>query len=320
MAINTNTLRDVILRVLATQPVARIEAATDAVRTPAFRIGQMLQAQIAAMLPNDRSLIDVEGVHIDVKLPFPVPLGQTLQLQVIALEPRLTFAMQRAASGAGDAPVSMSESVRRLAAVLETLSPDAPAPETARAAPVLAAPPSDTAAFAERLKTLIAGSGLFYESHQAQWIAGERPLDDLMREPQAALKSTGDAVHPEASPMVQQQLGVLDTRQIAWSGEVWPQQYVEWRIEEEARHEAASVEAPRAWKTSLRLQLPQLGDVTATLSVRGDEVRLAFDDLQSQAMGPVRSGQPTLQHAFARSGLRLLDVAVRQSPQSGITS
>ncbi len=37
------------------------------------------------------------------------------------------------------------------------------------------------------LAATFAGSGLFYESHQAQWVAGERSLDALRQEPQGRL-------------------------------------------------------------------------------------------------------------------------------------
>ncbi len=335
MALNIHALRDAVSRLLATQPVARIEAATDAVRTPARTIGQILQAQLVAELPNGRSLIDVEGVHVDVKLPLPARVGETLELEVLALEPRLTFSWLGRDTGAQRDAVSVSASFRQLAAVLEHLSAEAPgrsstralaapapspagepeaaSPAAVRAAPLLSSPPVDTAQFAERLKTALTRSGLFYESHQAQWLAGERPIADLMQEPQAALKSTNEAVHPQTVPIVQQQLTVLDTGQIVWVGEAWPRQSLEWRIEEEGRHEASDGETPAAWKTSLRLTLPQLGDVTATLSIRGDDVRLAFADLNPDAAGAVNAGRPALHTALANAGLRLSDFVVRDA-------
>ena len=37
------------------------------------------------------------------------------------------------------------------------------------------------------LKDAVSKSGLFYESHQAQWVAGEKSLVDILREPQGRL-------------------------------------------------------------------------------------------------------------------------------------
>ncbi|HDR9731995.1 TPA: flagellar hook-length control protein FliK, partial [Burkholderia aenigmatica] len=43
------------------------------------------------------------------------------------------------------------------------------------------------AALRAALAQAVSESGLFYESHLAQWLAGQRPLAALMREPQARL-------------------------------------------------------------------------------------------------------------------------------------
>lgn len=306
---NINALRDALALLLKTSPVPLIEAAADAPRTPARTVGQLLQAQLVAELPNGRSLIEIEGVRLDVKLPVPARIGDTLKLQVLALEPRLTFALVREPASAGAGAVAMSESARRLTAVVERLSREAPLPAVA-APPVLASPPADTAALAASLKSALSRSGLFYESHQAQWIAGERPLGELMQEPQAALKGAAGGVHPQAIGLVQHQLEVVDTRQLVWHGQVWPDQPLEWRIEEEAGRETATGDAPPVWKTTLRLSLPRLGEVSATLAIRGEQVHLAFSNLAADTKSAVRSGQTALREAFGNAGLELLEMKV----------
>ncbi|MGL6041084.1 MAG: flagellar hook-length control protein FliK, partial [Deefgea sp.] len=55
-----------------------------------------------------------------------------------------------------------------------------------QALPLFVAKP-DTAQLAGQLAGRLAESGLFYESHQAEWVTGQRPLQMLLREPQAAL-------------------------------------------------------------------------------------------------------------------------------------
>ncbi|KVT52660.1 flagellar hook-length control protein FliK [Burkholderia ubonensis] len=64
-----------------------------------------------------------------------------------------------------------------------------------------AAPP--VVALRAALAQAVSESGLFYESHLAQWLAGQRPLAALAREPQARLLAPADA-HPPAAD------GVLD--------------------------------------------------------------------------------------------------------------
>ena len=318
--INANALREALARVLSTTPVPRVEIEADVTRTPARTVGQLLQARLVADLPNGRSLIDVQGFRFDVKLPVPLRMGATLQLEVLALEPKLTFALLGTPGGANADAVSMSDSVRHLAALLDDLSSETSAAPTSRTAPALPAPPENAAALAEGLKGALTLSGLFYESHQAQWIAGERSLEELMFEPQAALKRTAEPVHPQATALVQQQLETLDTRQIVWTGQVWPDQSLEWRIEEEPRHDQAGVEAPSTWKTSLRLTLPQLGEMTATLSIVGNDVRLTLSAADADARATLRAGEPALRTAFERAGLTLVGVGVPEDAADGAHS
>ncbi|WP_306714621.1 flagellar hook-length control protein FliK [Burkholderia dolosa] len=48
------------------------------------------------------------------------------------------------------------------------------------------------------LAQAVSASGLFYESHLAQWLAGQRPLAALMREPQARLAAAPTPAQPDA--------------------------------------------------------------------------------------------------------------------------
>ncbi|MCU9952360.1 flagellar hook-length control protein FliK [Burkholderia sp. BKH01] len=65
-------------------------------------------------------------------------------------------------------------------------APSSAAASSTSAARETAAPPS-VAALRAALAQAVSESGLFYESHLAQWLAGQRPLAALMREPQARL-------------------------------------------------------------------------------------------------------------------------------------
>ncbi|HDR9877944.1 flagellar hook-length control protein FliK [Burkholderia cenocepacia] len=83
--------------------------------------------------------------------------------------------------------------------------PAAPAtPASAQASSVAAArdalAPPPVAALRAALAQAVSESGLFYESHLAQWLAGQRPLAALMREPQARLATALAPVDPEAVP------------------------------------------------------------------------------------------------------------------------
>jgi hypothetical protein len=331
-----------------------IELPKDAVPLPARALGQLVQAQVVAELPSGERTLEIEGARVDVKLPVNARVGDTLQLEVRSVDPRLTLAL---VGNTVAAPVEMSESLRRLATILRQIgaspggsagprgttvpapiltstmpaaatsaSPltirDGAAPVSAAAntaavhsatdaRPIVAGPPHDTSAVAELLKLALTRSGLFYESHQAQWVSGERLLAELMLEPQAALKATGDPVHPQAVGIVRQQLEALDTRQIVWQGQVWPDQVMEWRVEEDRSEPKSAGEMP-VWRTSLRLKLPRLGRVTALLALQGDEIRIAFRELDADTRTLVRDGQAALRDTMASAGLALLELKVRE--------
>ncbi|NOK57077.1 flagellar hook-length control protein FliK, partial [Burkholderia thailandensis] len=62
-------------------------------------------------------------------------------------------------------------------------------PQSAQAAAQAALAASPAAALSLALAQAVAQSGLFYESHLAQWLAGQRTTAELAREPQARLAS-----------------------------------------------------------------------------------------------------------------------------------
>ena len=55
---------------------------------------------------------------------------------------------------------------------------------------------------AASLSKALSTSGVFYESHQSQWVLGERPVGDLLNEPQGKLslalrgEQSGQAARP----------------------------------------------------------------------------------------------------------------------------
>src|SRR5688500_13322237 len=89
VSINTNALRDALALLLRSAPTLPVEIAADTARAPTRAVGQTFQALLVAELPNGRSLIEIQGFRLDVKLPMPARIGDTLQMRVLALEPRL---------------------------------------------------------------------------------------------------------------------------------------------------------------------------------------------------------------------------------------
>lgn len=157
-------------------------------RLPRLNPGQQVQATVLSQLPSGRFLVQVNGQALDVNLPPDTRPGARLELRFVGYQPRPTFLLAGEIPAAGRTTVNLSDTARYIGALLERASRLAePAGALTRATPVLPAPPADARQLAVALKTALAESGLFYESHQAQWVAGQRSLPELLREPQARL-------------------------------------------------------------------------------------------------------------------------------------
>ena len=203
--------------------------------------------------------------------------------------------------------------------------------------PVLPDAPVDTARAAAALRESIAASGLFYESHQAEWVNSQRDTATLLREPQGRLSpllaaaATPDAppdvgsgtaaatvparagpdglpgqpLHPDAASIVSQQLNALEARHVAWSGEIWPGQPMRWEIGEGEGDRPGSRDEPaeRVWSTCVELELPRLGRIAARIVFRasGLTIRLAADLPATDTLVAARAGE--LGAALAAAGL-----------------
>lgn len=155
-----------------------------------FTPGQQVQAKVLGALPNGRFLVLVDNRQLDLNLPRNTQPGTTVDLRFVGNQPRPTFIMaSEPAAAPGRAAVNLSDTARFIGALLDkanALSGGQASP-LARSAPVLSAPPAGTQQFAVALKSALSESGLFYEAHQAQWVAGDRSLGELLKEPQAQL-------------------------------------------------------------------------------------------------------------------------------------
>ncbi|MBP0636498.1 flagellar hook-length control protein FliK [Cupriavidus sp. AcVe19-6a] len=89
---------------------------------------------------------------------------------------------------------SLSATARAILAVMESAGPQPVKPGT----PLLPAPPAagSMQAAAAALANAVGQSGLFYESHLAQWVSGARPLSTILQEPQAGVPRPASQAAP----------------------------------------------------------------------------------------------------------------------------
>ena len=144
----------------------------------------------------------------------------------------------------------------------------------------------DTSTLASVLQRTVETTGLFYEAHLAEWARGERFLEHLQLEPQfdwqprAGAGARGaEAPAAEQVTVLAQQLQTLDQQRFAWNGEAWSGQPLHWELgrdPEASREGVDAADAGGAWRTTLRLKLPALGGITATIRLDGERVAMTI--------------------------------------------
>jgi len=196
-----NDIQNQLALLVKTSAPPLIEVADSPLEAPQWVPGQRLPAHVIASLPNGRFQVQVESQVLDMNLPRNSQPGEKLELTFLAASPRMTFALTQELQSSLPTPansgVTLSDTARFLGALLQkgntasasgTLVENRTATaELARTAVVVPGAPPATREFAQALHTAVSQSGLFYESHQAQWVTGERTLASLLQEPQAHL-------------------------------------------------------------------------------------------------------------------------------------
>lgn len=185
--------------------------------------------------------------------------------------------------------------------------------EAAAAGPLMKAATPQAQAIAEALRNGITLSGLFYESHQAEWVAGTRALADLRREPQAAPASDDGRTDAGVPALVRQQLDMLDGQPLQWRGELWPGLPLQLAIQRDtdARHpqkedEAAADPAAEAgWQGQIISTLPSLGRITARLRLAGEHLQLELVSAEHGSSTRIAEAALTLHDSLRAAGLTL---------------
>ncbi len=158
-----------------------------------FELGQKLQGSVQTQVGPNLFKVSVSGQLVQMELPPSTRPGDTVAVQVSALQPRLAFSMVNSAN-----PLATPEELGATARMLSSMSQQAPEKAFVRAAqsaPLWATPqPPESKQLAGLLQEALSSSGLFYESHQAQWLGGARSTAQLMIEPQNLAPEQAKAV------------------------------------------------------------------------------------------------------------------------------
>lgn len=347
-------------------PITPVTAILDSQSTPAeFVQGQKYQALIELRLLNGNSRVSVANQLLQMRLPENFQPGNKLELIFLSHEPKLQFLVfNETPMDAEKDTASISTTGRFLGTLMQDTFKQAstnttnttPTPSVTSPTPILINPPTNSTELPGLLQKAIIESGLFYESHLAQWINGENTLENLHQEPQGKLMlvtadisiartvapqkqiatqqdakgvtpdiSTAKTVvsnslspempvHAQAIPLVQQQLTTLETGHLLWRGEVWQGQSMEWDIYEQSEDKEKENELNHAaqWHTQIRLSMPQLGDITATIALNAQGISIKMNTSRLETASLLRNNQLPLTMDMQLAGLNIQSVEVQQ--------
>ena len=203
---------------IALRPAPPAQEITD--KLSGLVAGQRLLAEIQSLMPNGSYRALINQRNVTLALPFAAKSGDTIELEVTESDGKLTLAVvATAGSESGrDEDGSAATSLSRTGQLISNLLGG---PRDGKGGPVAlplngnqpisTSPPTDAQELLPLLKQAITTSGMFYESHQAEWVEGRYSKEQLLQEPQGKLA-------PQTPlPQLQQPSTIGDTSVISGS-------------------------------------------------------------------------------------------------------
>jgi hypothetical protein len=232
--------------------------------------GQLYQGRVMARLDDQNFLVALNGSALKMALGTTTQIGEQISLRYMGGFPTPTFLLYSQLQSVSH--TSISDTAQLINQFLNA-SGDKKSPARLEAQqPVTSSPFNPAAKIAGDLRQALVMSGLFYESHLAEFMVGKRPLSAILQEPHNQPATT-------LTSLVPQQLQILEQQRLLWHGEVWPKQEMEWEITRRDQQESDNgdpAEDADAVKMDSRitLHLPRLGEVTANISYDHGRMRI----------------------------------------------
>ncbi|GAB2883830.1 hypothetical protein GCM10027046_10410 [Uliginosibacterium flavum] len=130
---------------------------------------------------------------------------------------------------------------------------------------------------------------------------------------QAGKSSAAKAVAEPLMPIVQQQLEALASHQMTWQGQVWPGMQMQWDVSDpDHQRTSGDEELPQIWRSTLRLQLPRLGDVQAQLVFGPQGLSVQIDTDNGVSAQRMRVAQAQLQSSLEAAGVPIIQLQVSE--------
>lgn len=177
---------------------------------------------------------------------------------------------------------------------------------------------------AHKLQQTLSSSGIFYESHVADWAEGKLSLVDLMREPQAQLGKASTNManttlddQANLAQIIHLQLDALEQQKIAWQGHLLPKLPFQWSITQQEQHaHTASNEPEPSWQSVVRFELPNLGVVAATINFHAGQLQLFLSTDTEETASKLKEHTIELSQALEGAGAPIKSLLVKRDEQA----
>lgn len=133
--------------------------------------------------------------------------------------------------------------------------------------------------------------------------------------PPSRIAGQGEIADARTLPLVSRQLNMLNTGLFVWQGEAWPGQTMDWEVEDREANPETGDE--NGWRTTLRLDLPNLGRVTGVINLSGNELRLSLATDSPESASLMDVGLVELRERMGNAGIEVKGVAVRHEELEG---
>jgi hypothetical protein len=307
----------------------------DQARFNTMTVGREFQAIVLAMTREGKSLVQFppsaqnpEVSHIQMQLPPGVNVGDKIDLKLLSPPPEMSFQFGNQAISVPNESVDLSETAKLLGTLLQSNDPNQGDASTIKGSQaLLQTTPKDSKQMANELPThlqqAVQLSGAFYESHLKEWANGQRTIEQVRQEPQNHMPPTKNSESGHISDLPQTQLipaqlNAQENRQFLWRGELLPGQKFEWQVKEDQSKKSSPESTPteKSWITSVKFNLPKLGQVSATISLVGNTAGFRIATQNPESVSILNSAQPILNNSLEASGTTLSQFLVEKDANS----
>jgi hypothetical protein len=143
-----------------------------------------------------------------------------------------------------------------------------------------------TEPIAERLRHQVERSGLFFESHVAQWLRGARDVAELRVETLGVAATSDRSAAESSAQRVAAQVALLQEGQFVLRGPAWPGQPAAITIQREEESSADSPGLEPVFNAQLALDLPHLGPLRVNLRLSGQAVGATVTSADASPIAP----------------------------------